>query len=382
VRAAGGEGCCVRAAGGEGCCVRAAGGEGTVRVALTGATSPLGVRVRAAAALEAGDGVEPLEVQPFRGGGPLPADLLADCDVLVHLGHEPAGESSLPPSDDAPVEVDGAGTVPEPRDTAALLAAAAEAGIDHVVLLSSAMAYGAWPTNPVPITEDAVLKPNPSLRFAVERAEEERLVAAWRSEHPDATAAVLRPTVQVAEDRWSWLSRSAWDGGGVRPGGAEPPVQFVHLDDVASAVVLAARKHLDGAFNVAPDGWLKAEELQALAGGPRVRLPDAAATRLQALRWRLGLVSSPPGVVPYVAQPWVVANDRLRAEGWVPRWSNEEAFVAADRPGVLATITPKRRQELALGAAGVAIVGAATGAGLAIRRAIRKRRPASSVRRG
>jgi hypothetical protein len=151
-------------------------------------------------------------------------------------------------------------------------------------------------------------------------------------------------------------------------------VQFVHLDDVASAVVLAARKGLDGAFNVAPDGWLKAEELQALAGGPRVRLPDAVAARLQALRWRLGLVSSPPGVVPYVAQPWVVANDRLRAEGWQPRWSNEEAFVAADRPGVLATITPKRRQELALGVAGIAIVGTAVGTGLAVRRAIRRRR--------
>jgi nucleoside-diphosphate-sugar epimerase len=344
-----------------------------MRVALTGATSPLGVRVRATAAAESGNGAEPIEVHPLRPGADLA--LLEQCDVLVHLGREVDGDALGPPtSDDAPVQVDGAGTVPEPRATAALLEAAAQSGIERVVLLSSAMAYGAWPTNAVPLTEDAVLKPNPSLRFAVERAEEERLAAAWRAEHAEASLAILRPTVQVAEDRWSWLARSSWDGSGVRPGDAEPPVQFVHLDDVASAVVLAARKGLDGAYNVAPDGWLKAEELQALSGGARVRLPDAAATRLQSLRWRLGLVASPPGVVPYVAQPWVVANDRLRAEGWVPRWSNEEAFVAADRPGVLATITPKRRQELALGVAGVAIVGTATGIGFAIRRAIKRRR--------
>jgi len=342
-----------------------------MRVALTGATSPLGVRVRSAAVADT-DG-EPLEVQPLRPGADL--SLLEGCEVLVHLGRERSIDAlEAPASDDAAVEVDGAGTVPDPRATAALLQAALAAGIPRVVLLSSAMAYGAWPTNPVPLTEDAVLKPNPSLRFAVERAEEERLVAAWRAEAPDATVAILRPTVQVAEDRSSWLARSLWNGGGVRPGDAEPPAQFVHLDDVASAVVLAVREGLDGAFNVAPDGWLKAEQLRALSSGPRVRLPDAVATRLQSLRWRLGLVSSPPGVVPYVAQPWVVANDRLRAAGWTPEWTNEEAFVAADRPGLLATITPKRRQELALGVAGTAVALVAVGGGLAVRRAVRRRR--------
>ena len=65
---------------------------------------------------------------------------------------------------------------------------------------------------------------------------------------------------------------------------------------------------------------------------------------------------------------------KLRAAGWKPRWTNEEAFVAADRPGFLATITPKRRQELAPGVAGTVLVAGAVGAGVAIRRAIRRRR--------
>lgn len=281
----------------------------------------------------------------------------------------------MPLDPDAPAEVDGAGTVPDPRHTAALLAAAAEAGVGQVVVLSSAMVYGAWPTNSVPITEEAVLKPNPSLRFAVERAEEERIVAEWRLDHPEVVVSVLRPTVQVAEDRSSWLSRSLWAGGGLQPGDAEPPVQFVHLDDVAAAVAVVLQQRSQGAFNVAPDGWMTAEEMRALAGGgPRLRLPDGVAARVAALRFRMGFVSSPPGVIAYLAQPWVVANDRLRAEGWEPEWSNEEAFVAADRPGPLATLTPKRRQELALGVAGVVIAGAAIGAGLAVRRAIRRRR--------
>ena len=54
--------------------------------------------------------------------------------------------------------------------------------------------------NPVPLTEDAPLRPNPELDFAVRAAERERLAAEWRPTHPGATVAVLRPAVPVAED--------------------------------------------------------------------------------------------------------------------------------------------------------------------------------------
>ena len=60
--------------------------------------------------------------------------------------------------------------------------------------------------------------------------------------------------------------------------------------------------------------------------------------------------------------PWVVSNDKLRAVGWEPRFTNEQAFVAGTPPPLLASINPQRRQELALGMAGTAgavVVGAA-----------------------
>ena len=34
--------------------------------------------------------------------------------------------------------------------------------------------------------------------------------------------------------------------------------------------------------------------------------------------WVLGLGDVPPGVVPYLVHPWVVANDALKAHGWQP----------------------------------------------------------------
>jgi hypothetical protein len=45
--------------------------------------------------------------------------------------------------------------------------------------------------------------------------------------------------------------------------------------------------------------------------------------------WSSGLGDAPPSVVPYLAFPWVVANDRMKEAGWNPELSNEEAILLA-----------------------------------------------------
>src|SRR5437868_15019821 len=50
----------------------------------------------------------------------------------------------------------------------------------RLVYTSSAMVYGAWPNNPVPLTEDAPMRPNPGFAYATAKAEGERLAVEWR----------------------------------------------------------------------------------------------------------------------------------------------------------------------------------------------------------
>jgi nucleoside-diphosphate-sugar epimerase len=257
-------------------------------------------------------------------------------------------------------------------ETRALLDAAAGVQATTLVLLSSATVYGAWQTNPVPLTEDAPLRPNAELEFAVRAAERERLAVEWKGDHPDATVAILRPAITVAEDARGWLAGALRTAAAVRPVSSDdPPAQYVHLDDVASAVVLAWRNRLDGPFNVAPDGWIPGDQVRALAGVPPVRVPDPVAQRLAWARWKLGLSSTPPGLLPYTIHPWVVANDRLKAAGWSPTSTNEEAYVAGHRPAPWALLSPQRRQELALGAAAAALAAVGAGTVALIRRARR-----------
>jgi nucleoside-diphosphate-sugar epimerase len=315
---------------------------------LIGASDALGVRVKALLAALPGRG-SLVVVDDVTGAGP---DLKARLDGAEEL-----------------VLLSGSLEV-----TRAALDAAGSVGVARVVVLSSATVYGAWDTNPIPLTEDATLRPNPDLDFAVRGAERERLVAEWRAEHPSSTVAVLRPATPVAEGVTGWLADGLRAAAAVRAAGPEdPPAQFLHLDDLAKAVAVAIGQGLDGPHNVAPDGWIAGDDVRALLGGPRVRLPKGIAKRISALRWRLGVAPAPPGLVPFTVHPWVVANDRLRAAGWVPAYSNEEALVAGTPASPWANVSPQRRQELALGAAVVGLAGIAAAAVLLIRRA--RRRP-------
>ncbi len=161
---------------------------------------------------------------------------------------------------------------------AELLADAETTGARHVVMVSSAMVYGARTNNPVPLTEQAVLRPDPEFVYARQLASAEELLEEWRVAASGRRSAVLRPAVTMAADGTSSLARALAAGLGHRFGEADPPAQFLHLDDLATAVALAVDRELDGVYNVAPDGWIPGERVRALTGEAwRLPLPERVA---------------------------------------------------------------------------------------------------------
>jgi hypothetical protein len=167
------------------------------------------------------------------------------------------------------------------------------------------------------------------------------------------------------------MARSLAAAAGLRRIEEEPPRQFVHPDDLAAAVDVARRARLDGPCNVAPDGWIAGDMMRELAGmAPRPALPSRLARLLARLRWRLQRGPIPPGLVPYTEFGWLIANDRLKAAGWTWRYTNEQAYVAGTEARWWTMLSPKRKQELALGVAGVVAVGVIGGVAVALRRLV------------
>jgi len=269
---------------------------------------------------------------------------LRDVSSVVHLA---AAIGPLP--DDAlftRVNVDG---------TRRVLDAATATGVKKIVRPSSTAVYGAWANNPVPITEDAPLRPSPAYLPAIVDGECERLLADWANAGSGRIATRLRIAPIVGAGAHSLLTAIATGRAPVRVRGAAPPVQVVHVDDAASALELTTAADLDGAFNVAADGWLAYEEAgEMLPRGRMPALPEELATRVLAWSWATGIGDAPPSVVPYLVHPFVVANDRLKSAGWKPRHSNEEALL-------LASGVPDRSLLPWLAGAGAVTAGAALG---------------------
>jgi UDP-glucose 4-epimerase len=282
--------------------------------------------------------------------------LLDGIDVVVHLAGvvDPVPDVALM----ARVNVEG---------TRRVLEAASSVGARRIVRISSATVYGAWPNNPVPLTEDAALRPNPQFSPAVQGAEVERLIAEWRADHPDVTVTTLRSAPVVGPGAERLPARILLGRPPLRVRGAAMPVQVVHVDDLAAALALVATRDLPGVFNAAADGWLDAAEARALI--PRSSapaLPAEAMERMLARTWDLGVGDVPAGVVPYLTHPWVIANDKLKAVGWTPAHGNADAI----REAVAAF--PPRDARPAM-AAGVGALVLASGTVVLVRRRRRAR---------
>ena len=334
-------------------------------VAITGVAGSIGSRLAARLSSRAGEvrvvGIDTQPLQSDLGADLRQGDLRTDdvaamlegVDVVAHLvsAFDPRRDGLESASLD--IEI-----------VRRLLSAASDAEVSGVVLMSSAMVYGAWPNNPIPLGEDALLRPNPGFSFAAHKAEVERLAAEWHVDNPGVRLVVLRPVTAVAPGESSWAARILRSAVTVAAGDDDPPVQFMHLDDLATAVELAVLGDLSGAYNVASDGHVAAADVRRLSGTvPWLRVPPQVASWLARFRWRWRLAPTPPGVVPYTRFPWVVSNARLRAAGWVPRHSNEECYVDAHhaKPWAITTSSVMQRRSLA-----VLVAAGAIGLGIAI----------------
>jgi nucleoside-diphosphate-sugar epimerase len=295
---------------------------------------------------------------------PALASRLADIDVLVHL----ATDRSV----STPVEARRAVNV---RGTEVVLDAAVAAGVQRVVLLTSAMVYGASAANPVPLTEDAPTLSDPP----------DGLVGDWVAMEAAAAAAhplevtVVRPASLVGPAPDSMLpgmfesvrllsirdSRAYW--------------QFCHLDDLVDALIAAAMGDVICAVTVGCEGWLSRAEVEVISGMRSVVLPWSVAFATAARLHRVGALASPATDLHYLVHPWVIGSQQLRTTGWSPRWTNEAALrdhlqLLGDRAGRgLVVLDRKDATRAAAGAAAGAGATLAVVGSLALARARRRR---------
>ncbi|MBM4280013.1 MAG: NAD-dependent epimerase/dehydratase family protein [Deltaproteobacteria bacterium] len=269
-------------------------------------------------------------------------------DVVVHL----AARVDPPGDDDDRTRMRRL----HEHGTRAAVRAARRAGVRRFVLVSSTVVYGAWPDNPVPLAVDAPVRPC-AFPYAMDKALQERVArAAWREDgdgDDDDGLAIVRPGIVYAPQARSYLTeilrrvrlplpsllrRSGLPRGALPAlNGHRPPLQFVHVDDVAAVLAAVVDHEGAGVFHAASADWLAYEDVARAAGLAVVdvdaRLTGAVLDRL--VPWLPPSLRAPSSLFPYLMHPFVVSMTTTAARlGVRPRWSSREALQAMlDGPG-------------------------------------------------
>jgi nucleoside-diphosphate-sugar epimerase len=245
-------------------------------------------------------------------------EALQGVDVLVHLAFQmdPLRDRETMRS----INLDG---------TRNAFEAAARAAVGRVVYLSSVSVYGAHPDNDFPLTESSALRGTPGLPYSEDTRDVEHWLWPWLEAHPDVAATILRSAFVLGAGVDNFMTKPFEMPRFPVVKGHKPPMQFVHLDDIVSAIVHAVDQRLTGAYNVCAEGWLSFDEVIAIAGSHTVEVPEEVAFGLADRTYALGLSDIPSGVVAHVMHPWVMSAEALIATGWRPRHTNRDALAEA-----------------------------------------------------
>ena len=296
---------------------------------------------------------------------PTLAARLSGVDVVVHADMDTSAVTD--PRQRRALNVRGAQTV--------LTAAAAER-VGRVVLVTSAMVYGARPDNPVPLPEDAPLLADADGSVAGDLLEVEEIARRSRRVNPGTAVTVVRPAALVGDAVDTLLTRHFEAPRLLAVRGCAPRWQFCHVNDLVSALELAAVGDVTGDFAVGCDGSLAQEEVEELSGLKSIELPARLTFGTAQRLHRLGVTPAPAAELRYMVYPWVVDCAALRAAGWRPSYDNASALstLLAARAGHHAVAGRRiARKDAALTAAGAAGTAAAVlGTAAIVRRARRR----------
>jgi 1-acyl-sn-glycerol-3-phosphate acyltransferase len=198
----------------------------------------------------------------------------------------------------------------------------AKSEASHVILISSAMVYGASHNNPGLMSESRPAQRNGANPVGAGWAEIESLAASALS---GKKLTILRTAAVVARGGADYFSQLLEGRVAVTLAGYDPPLQLLSPEDLARAVCCAIERSEGGVFNVAPRGVIPLKKALRLAGARRAAFPRTIQKAARALLRPLGLARS-IGHLDFIRYSWTVSDRRIRTElGYEPERASAEA---------------------------------------------------------
>jgi UDP-glucose 4-epimerase len=200
-------------------------------------------------------------------------------------------------------------------------------GIKRVVVLSTFHVYGAVAYNPALIDEAAPLKSAGLSADLIDSVELENLANIYLWRYPELNITILRPCNIVGPGVRNTISTLLASERAPVLAGFSPMMQFIHIDDMADAIVLAYKKPTRGVYNVAPQDWVAYQHALKLCGCKRLPIMSIPPIVPRFILSTLKLKSFPSYLMAFYKYPVVIDGRAFAKEfGFEPKRPLKEIF--------------------------------------------------------
>ena len=199
--------------------------------------------------------------------------------------------------------------------TSHTIEACSNADVAQIIYLSSTSVYGAHPDNPEFLTEEDPIRPVPGFQYSEDKAVAEALLTAFAERSASVSVAILRGCPVMGPHADNFIANAFRKPVLPRLGDADPPMQFIHEDDLTEVILKCLRTKPRGIYNVAGDGTIPWSRMAAVMGRRMLRLPPVAWHSLTSIAWDLGLQSDSPACgLNFIRYRWTASTEKLRRE--------------------------------------------------------------------
>ena len=170
-----------------------------------------------------------------------------------------------------------------------VMASCVNSRITHLIYLSSHSVYGAHSDNPVPIPDDAPMRPTADYPYAYDKQQCEMVLQEFTQAQSDIKITTLRSCIVLGSGADNLTTQSFFRSWMIGVMDYNPPIQFVYDDDLARVMSIIIQQEIPGTFNVAGDGVVHYREMAKIIKSKLISLPPFLAYPLVRLCWGLRL---------------------------------------------------------------------------------------------